>query len=173
MRPRYTDIVKTLESLDFESLVRAAVACGLEAAAVLDVDGKSLAAAGVLDETELRAIAAVVANYMRSPDHLTQMLDGEVLESSLDERLIEIAIAARCVFVVTVPSRQLRVLRFASDFRSAVERVISEARSDFSGARSLQAGSGGSSSGPAQLPLVEWGVTVRRKPNVVSDEVVK
>jgi hypothetical protein len=159
-------IVKTLESLDFRPLVRAAVANGLEAAAVLDVNGRTLAVTGAFDKVEARAIAAVIMNCMRSPDVLTRMLDGELVESTLDVRVIRIGIAARCVFVVVVPSPQLRGPQGASEnFRFEVERLISDARRDFSGARSPRVGSGGSSSGPAGLPVVEWGVTIPRKPS--------
>jgi hypothetical protein len=160
------EIVKTLESLDFRPLVRAAVADGLEAAAVLDVNGRILAVTGALDGVEARAIAAVITNCMRSPDVLTRMLDGELVESALDVRVIRIGIAARCVFVVVVPSPQLRGPQGASEnFRFEVERLISDARRDFSGTRSPRVGSGGSSSGPAELSVVEWGVTIPRKPS--------
>jgi hypothetical protein len=157
--------VKTLESLDFGSLVRAAVLDGLAAAAILDVDGKILAITGAVDDNEMHAIAAAITSCMQSADLLARMLDGELIESALDERVIGVGIAARCVFVVVVPTQQLQSDRVASDnFRSRVERVISNARADFSGARPPHIGSGGSSSGPAQLPVIEWGVTVRKKP---------
>jgi hypothetical protein len=157
-------VVKTLDDLDFRPQVRAAVVAGLDAAAVLDVDGKTLAVTGAFDEVETRAIAAVITNYMRSPDVLQRMLDGELIESALDARVIHIGIAARCVFVVVVPNRQLSGPQGASEnFRFEVERLISDARQDFSGARSPHGGSGGSSSGPADLPVIELGVTVPRR----------
>jgi hypothetical protein len=157
-------VVKTLESLDFLPLAGAAVAHGLDAAAILDVSGKTLAITGALDGNEARVLPAVIARCMRSPDLLTRMLDGELIELALDERMIHIGIAARCVFIIVVPNRQLHGPQVASDnFRLGVERMISEARADFSGARLRHVDSGGSSSGPAELPVVEWGVTVRRK----------
>ena len=146
--------------------MRAAVDTGLEAAAVLDVDGKTLAVSGALDEVEARAIAAVISNCMRSSEVLSRMLDGELVESALDTRVIRIGIATRCVFVVVVPSLQLHGPPGAAEnFRFEVERLISKAREDFEGARLLRAGSGGSSSGPAELPLLEWGITIPRKPS--------
>src|SRR5262245_6883362 len=102
-------IVRSLESLSFPALVHAAVADGLEAAAVLDVDGKMLALAGAIDSNEVHAIAAAITNCNQSLDLLTRMLDGELIESSLDERVVDIGIAARCVFVVVIPSRQRQV----------------------------------------------------------------
>jgi hypothetical protein len=150
----------TLESLDFRSLARAAVDDGLEAAAVFDVDGKALAVAGALDTIERRAITAVISNFMRSADPLTRMLAGDWIEVELHERMTSIGIAARCVFVVVVPQLQLP----ADNFRSHVERMIGDARADFSGYRAGPVGSGGSSSGPAELPVVEWTITIPRKP---------
>ena len=148
--------MKTLESLDFRSLARAAVAGGLEAAAVFDVDGKTLALTGALDDVEARATAAVITSCVQSPDVLARMLAGEQIEYALDERVIAIGIAARCVFVVVVPSGQLHGPPGAAEsFRFAVERLISDARGDFSGARSVEGGSGGSSSGPGNLPVVD------------------
>jgi hypothetical protein len=53
------------------------------------------------------------------------MLDGELVESALDVRVIRIGIAARCVFVVVVPSPQLCGPQGASEsFRFEVERLI-------------------------------------------------
>jgi len=98
-------------------------------------------------------------------DVLARMLDGELVESALDVRVIRIGIAARCVFVVVAPSPQLRGQGASESFRFEVERLISDARRDFSGARSPRVGSGGSSSGPAELCVVEWGVTIPRKPS--------
>jgi hypothetical protein len=158
--------VRTLESLGFEPLVRAAVRDGLEAAAILDVDCKVLAVAGALDDNEARALVAIVTSYMRWPQMLTRMLEGELIESQLDQRVIGTAIAARCVFVLVVPPGELHASRVASDkLRFEVERMIGTARADFSGSRPPPVGSGGSSSGPADLPVVEWGLTVRRKPS--------
>jgi hypothetical protein len=158
--------VKTLESLDFRPLARAAVVDGLEAAAVFDVNSKTLAVAGTLDDVEARAIAAVISNCMQSADVLTRMLDGELIDFALEERAIDIGIAARCVFVVVVPNTQLHGPPGAAEnFRFQVERLISDARGDFSGARSAEAGSGGSSSGPADLRVIEWGITIPRKPS--------
>jgi hypothetical protein len=144
--------------------VRRAVESGLDAAAILDVEGTPFAVAGALDDDEARAIAAVVTRRLRSPDLLGRMLAGEMMTSSLDDREVSIGIASRCVFVVVVLGRNPAVSRLAVDeLRSDVERMISEARADVSGSRPPPpTGSGGSSSGPAELPIIELGVTVRR-----------
>ena len=68
------------------------------------------------------------------------------------------------MFVVVVLGRNPAVSRIAVDeLRCDVERMISEARADVSGfGPPPPTGSGGSSSGPAELPVIEFGVTVRR-----------
>ena len=141
-----------------------AVDVGLGAAAILDTEGKPFAVAGALDDDEARAIAAVVTRRLRSPDLLARMLEGEMVTSSLDDREVGIGIAARCVFVVVILGRDSAAWRaMADDFRCEVERMITKARGDFSAPRPPVApGSGGSSSGPAELPVIEIGVTVRR-----------
>jgi hypothetical protein len=145
--------------------VRLAVEGGLAAAAILDVEGKPLAVAGALDDDEARAIEAVVTRRLRSPDLLGRMLEGEMMTSLLDEREVSIGIAASCVFVVVVLGRDPAASRVAVDeLRSDLERMISDARADVSGSRRPPpSGSGGSSSGPAELPVIELGVTVRRR----------
>jgi hypothetical protein len=146
--------------------VQLAVEAGLESAAVLDIDGKPLAVAGALDDDEARAVAAVVTRKLRSPDLLARMLEGEVMSSSLDDREVRIGIAARCVFVVAVVGPDAEAsLAAVTELHSDVTRAISEARSDFSGSpRPASPPPGGSSSGPAELPVVEIGVTVPRRP---------
>lgn len=138
---------------------------GLHAAAVFDVDGKLLTTVGALDNDELRAIGTVLTGRMREGDLLARMLEGELITSSLDDREIEIGIVANCVFVVVVPGPYAEASRIAGDaLRSDIARVIGEARADTSGSRSSPPpGSGGSSSGPAELPVIEWGVTVSRR----------
>ena len=148
----------------FSLAVQRAVDSGLGAASILDVEGKALAVAGALDDDEARAIASVVTRRLRSPDLLGRMLEGEMVTTSLDDREVSIGIAARCVFVVAVfgpdPSSCGVVV---DELRCEVERMIREARADFSGSPLPSApGSGGSSSGPAELPVIEIGVTVRR-----------
>jgi len=69
-------------------------------------------------------------------------------------RVIRIRIAARCVFVVVVSSPQLGGPQGVSEnLRFEVERLISDARRDFSGTRSPRLGSGGSSWGLPSCPL--------------------
>src|SRR3954469_11917801 len=146
---------------DFSVAVQRAVDDGLDAAAILDEEGKPFAVAGGLDDDEVCAIAAVVTRRLRIPDLLNRVLKGEMVTSSLDDREVSIGIAARCVFIVVVlcgdPERSRRLV---DDLRRDVEQIIRVERS-----RSFvpRPPSGGSSSGPAELPVIELGVTVRRR----------
>lgn len=145
----------------FSRVVQCAVDGGLAAAAIFDVDGHPLAVAGALDADEARAIGSVVTGRLRDPELLERMLAGERVAAPLDDREVQLGIAARCVFVVAILGHGSMAA-----FHDDVERAISEARADFSGSPLRSGpGSGGSSSGPAELPLVEIGVTVRRGRN--------
>jgi len=144
--------------------VRLAVEGGLGTAAILDVEGKPLAVAGALDGDEARAIAAVVTRRLRSPDLLVRMREGEMLTMSLGDREVSVGIAANCVFVVVVLGPDPAVSRVAvDDLRRDVEQMVRDARAGVSGSRPPPpTDSGGSHSGPAELPVIEVGVTVRR-----------
>jgi hypothetical protein len=138
----------------------------LAAAAIFEVDGRPVVVDGVLHEGELPAIGVMIAQLMRELDPLARMLDGGMVLWPLDERVFLIGIAARCVFVVAVlheDSRSQRTL--ANKLRDDIELEITRARADFSAAPSGSPGSGGSSSGPAELPVIEIGITVPRRSN--------
>ena len=93
-----------------------------------------------------------------------RMLAGEMMTSSLDDREVSIGIAARCVFVVAVLGRDPAAARVVDQLRCDVEQMVREARAEFTDSRPRPTGgSGGSSSGPAELPVIEIGVTVRRQ----------
>jgi hypothetical protein len=165
--PRYAEMVA--QAVTPTSATRA-----LAAAAVFDVDGKRLAVAGAVDDDEVRAIGMMIARPLQEPDPLARMLDGTMLLSPLDDRVVLVGIAARCVFVAAVlceDSESQHLL--AHELRAGIELAISIARADFSpgpsgspgsgGSGSGGSGSGGSSSGPAELPVIEIGITVPRK----------
>lgn len=151
----------------FEMAVRHAVEAGLEAAAILDAKGKPLAIAGTLDNDEARAVAAHATRQIRTSDLLDRLQRGETLTASLGEREARIGIAANCVFFVVVfPSDPAAVSLVdpVDGLRSDIEEMVRDAKSDAS--TSLlppPSNSGGSSSGPAELPCVEVGVTVPRR----------
>jgi hypothetical protein len=136
------------------------------AAAILDGKGKPLAVAGALDNDEARAVAAHATRQVRSPDLLGRLLRGETLTSSLSEREVRIGIAANCVFfVVVLPRDQAAMSLVAVDeLRSDIEEMVRDAKSGISTPLPPPpTNRGGSSSGPAELPVVEVGVTVRRR----------
>jgi hypothetical protein len=148
----------------YSVVVANAVTRGLAAAAVFEVDGKPLAVSGAIDDDEVRAIGMMIARPLRDPEALERMLGGAMVLSLLDDRKVLVGIAARCVFVAAVLHGDLRWSRAcAYELHDDLEREISKARADFSGVPPSSPGSGGSSSGPAELPVIEIGVTVRRK----------
>lgn len=159
---RFTAPDFAVPNVGFEAAVRVGVEEGLDAAAICDVEGNPLAVSGELDADEVQAIGMILTGRMREADRLARMLDDQVLTSPLGEREITIGIAANCVFVVAVRNPVGRALAF-DGFRSFVERLINDARARVPGSRPPLGGSGGSSSGPAELPVVEWGVTVPRR----------
>jgi hypothetical protein len=138
----------------------------MEAAAILDSKGKPVAVAGALDDHEARAIAAHAIRLGRTADLLDRMAGGELLMASLGEREARVGIAAGCVFFVVILPRDPAAMSLVAmdEFRSDIEGIVRQAR--FGGPKSQlppPTNSGGSSSGPAELPVVEVGVTVRRR----------
>lgn len=157
--------MKTLAQLDFAFPTREIVNAGFNAAAVLDVEGHLLAVAGAFNEAMMRAVASVVTGRMRTSELLARMLDGELIAAYIRQREFIIGIAAECVFVAVETGAPAHASRVATNaFRDAIARMIRLARADLSGTIVPPSGSGSSSSGPAELPVIEWGVTVRRKP---------
>jgi hypothetical protein len=161
----------------FEIAVQRAVNAGLEAAAILDAKGKPLAVAGALDNDEARAVAAHATRQVRSPDLLERLMRGEMLTASLGEREARIGIAANSVFFVVVLPRNPAAMSLVvantgdvvigdplDELRADIEAIVRDAKYGVSGSSGPPpTNSGGSSSGPAELPVVEIGVTVPRR----------
>ena len=145
-----------MDIAELELAVENAVSASVVGAAILDGEGKPLAIAGALDADEARAVAAHATRDGAAPQRL---LAGEQRTILLGDRKAVVGIAARSVFYVVVCD-------VAADhgaverLRSELERLIQNARA----ARGMIAsgGSGGSSSGPAELPVIELGITVRK-----------
>jgi hypothetical protein len=151
--------VKTLE---LSVLVERAVADGLAAAAVANRFGQTLALAGALDSDEVRPIAGLVTHRLKSEGIGRRLFAGQMVEFSLDERNVSIGIAAQFVFVVVVFAEVTEASRErARTLRREVEQVL--AGTDLVGAPPWARGGGGSSSGPAVLPVIEIGLTVPRR----------
>ncbi len=157
-RARYTPGVANDELM---RVLNRAVADGVTAAAVLDRAGKPLAVAGALAEDEARPLAGLVVNRADSHDLIGRMFGGEMIELSLEERDVSIGIAGRRVFVVVVLGAAREATReIATRLRNEVSQLLSWVQADLPG---WTHGSGGSSSGPAELPVIELGVTVKRR----------
>jgi hypothetical protein len=155
-RPRYSALV-------VKATASTPATRGLAAAAIFEVDGKRLAVAGALDNDEVRAIGMMIARPLQDPDPLERMLDGAMLLSPLDDRVVLVGIASRCVFVAAVLHEDTRSQRaLAHELLDNVEREISRARAAVRAPPISSPGGGGSSSGPAELPVIELGITVRR-----------
>ncbi len=82
---------------------------------------------------------------------------------TLDDRDVAVGIARRQLFVVAVlgPSPPA-TLPLVHELRDDVERML-PTRDDVGVPPPWTGGGGGSGSGPAELPLIEFGVTVRRE----------
>ena len=108
-------------------------------------------------------LAALVLYRLKSDDLASRLLAGEILALTLDDRDVAVGIAKRQLFVVAVigaaTSATLAVVR---ELRDDVERML--ASDDVTApAPPWTAGGGGSGSGPAELPLIELGITVGRE----------
>jgi len=150
----------------FAIAVVLAVKGGMEAAAILDSKGKPVAVAGALDDHEARAIAAHATRLGKTANLLDRMVRGELLIASLGEREARVGIAAGCVFFVVIFPRDPAAMSLVAmdEFRTAIEEIIRHAK--FGAPKSQvppPTSSGGSSSGPAELPVVEIGLTMRRR----------
>ena len=149
----------------FDHACAHAVGGGITAAALIDRDAKVVALAGTLADTDVRAIVGVLSQSLKGDELARVVFAGASFEFALDQQTVSIRVAARCVFVVVVISdasvaTELR----AESLHLETERIVREL---FGDERSPPRGpdSGGSASGPAELPLLELGVTPGVKPN--------
>lgn len=151
---RYRGGVKVLS---LTAVVEEAIEDGLVGAALLDHHGRPIALAGTFGALEVRLIAGVVMRRFESEDRRARLDAGELLELELDGRTFAVGIAAKRAFVVAEAAAK----------RGAAERLHQQAayviREMLASGAPLLGDDGGSSSGPAGLPVIEWGVTVRVK----------
>lgn len=148
---------------ELEEAVVRAVECGLDAAALLDRDGNMLASAGDLDIHEPRAIAAFITHSLKGEALATRLFGGEIVPFELSGKHAMLGIAARSVFVIAIG--QPETSNAARGLHDEVSRFIT-AMLELTAppAEPPISGPPGSPSGPAQLPVIEFGVTpgVRR-----------
>jgi len=149
----------------FATVAKHAVADGLDAVAVLDSEGRLLALAGDLDANETRAVAAF-AN--RDSDDRSRLMNGDVLDASIDDQPARVAIAASVWIVMVFPRDPSELQRVVDRLRMQCDQIVAMANEESARDDILpppSSSGGGSSSGPAELPLVEVGITVRRGQN--------
>jgi hypothetical protein len=145
----------------FQEVLDRAVADGLAAAALVDRNGRTMALAGELDEDIAMRLAALVMYRVKSADLATRLFAGEVVSVALDDREVAVGVARRQLFVVAVLRVSTPAMRkLVRELRNDVERMLCDAQP---GAWRPRSGGGGDSGpDPAELALIEYGVTVPR-----------
>jgi len=147
----------------FTAVLARAVEDGLVAAALVDRDGRAIGLAGAISEEEAMPLAALVMYRLKSDDLASRLFTGEILSLTLDDRDVAVGVAKRQLFVVAVlppstPAMLAIVRQLCDDVEGLLQANAVEAPPPWQG----DDGSG-SGSGPAQLPLVEFGLTIRRE----------
>jgi hypothetical protein len=141
--------------------VERAVEVGLAGAAVVDYLSNTVAVAGTLAAGDVRPIMGDARCRLVSEGTMRRMLGGEMIQVSLDDRTVAIGIAAQFLFVIVAFAEVTKATRaLASALRRDVERLIDETQTDAGNAPPWTRGGGGSSSGPANVPVIEIGVTI-------------
>jgi hypothetical protein len=118
---------------------------------------------GSISDEEAMPLAALVMYRLKSGDLASRLFAGEILSLTLDERDVAVGVAKKQLFVVAVlgvstPATLDRV----RELREDIERMLADSTMD-AAIPPWNTGSGGSGSGPAELPLVEFGITVGRE----------
>jgi hypothetical protein len=146
----------------FETRLIRAVKDGLVAVALVDREGVTISCIGAIGEEEAMPLAAYVMDRLRTDDLTSRLFEGEILTLALDDRAVAVGVAGRQLFVVAV----------LGDWTAATQALVRELRDDIDGMlpepdfgvdAAPWARAGGSTSGPAELPLIEHGITVRRE----------
>jgi hypothetical protein len=145
----------------FAGLLQQAVAEGLVAAALVDRDGNTIDLAGEITDDEAMPLAAVVMYRLKSADLAARLFAGEIVALDLDGRDVAVGIARRQLFIVVVlPALVPTALALVAELRDAVAARLP---GDTTVPPPWRTGGGDSGAGPAELPVIELGVTVRRK----------
>ena len=157
----YTAAVK-----QFTGLLDRAIAEGLEGAALVDRDGKTIGLAGALEEEEAMPLAALVMYRMKSADLAPRLFGGGVLTLTLDDREVAVAVARRQLFVVAVLGVAMAptlpgssAVEIVRDLRDAVAKALHDPDREVAYVSRPGGGDGGAS--PAEASLLEYGITVR------------
>ena len=145
----------------FDSLLTRAIADGLDGVALVDRNGNAVATAGSLSDEVAMPLVALVLYRLKSDDLADRLFAGEVVVVPLDDREVAVAIARRQLFIVATKDPRLPDFeeRVAA-LRDAVARELADNAAPVS---PWTGGAGGSGSGPAELPVVELGITMPRR----------
>jgi hypothetical protein len=143
-------------------LLARAMADGLVAATLVTRNGETVGLTGAITEEEATALAALVMQRLKS-DELASRLDaGEIVSLALDDREVAVGIFKRAVLVTAVLSASTPAqLELVRELRYALGRML-PGTSEEPAAPPSSGGTSGSGSGPAELPLIEFGITVAR-----------
>jgi hypothetical protein len=137
---------------------------GLVAAALVDRHGNTVDFAGAISEEEAMPLAALVMFRLKSSNLSQRLFMGEILTVDLDERTVSLGIAKRQLFVVAVMTKATAAALELVDELN--ERIISQLTSmelETGAAPFPTRGGGGvSDSGPTEMELIEYGITVPR-----------
>jgi len=148
----------------FARVLAHAIDDGLEGAALVDASGHTVSLAGAIAEEEALPLAALVMyrlNSARLGDLASRLFAGEFLSLSLEGREVAVGVAKRQLFVVAVLGADTPAMHeLARTLRDRVADLLADPDENLSAPP--WSAPGGSSSGPAELPLIELGITVRR-----------
>jgi hypothetical protein len=143
------------------ALLSDAAADCLVGAALVDPNERVIAIGGTIDEDEAVPFAKFALHRARSEDLKARLFAGEIVTTELDDRYVAVAVARRQLFVVAiVPVATPAVLDRVRKLRDRVAAMLDG--QDGVAVPSAR-GSGGSNSGPAELSLVEYGITITRE----------
>jgi hypothetical protein len=133
----------------FADAVQVAVDVGLDAAAVVDGNGRVLAIAGLLEEDEARATVTHATQSDDAPELLERMRNLQLIRAGLHDRDARIGFVAENVFFVVVFPVQERTSRpVVAELRADLLQAIHRA-----GTRLLLPPTrSGGPAGPAELP---------------------
>jgi len=158
----YAEIAYGLIRYQMSARLKAAIEQGLVAAALIEGDGTAVAFAGAITADEVRPLAAFVIYRSARDDVGARLLAGEIISLALDSRDVALGIAARKLIVVAVlATSSAAQLALVESLRDDIARLLSD-RSREGSAPPPPNAAGGSGSGPADLQLVEFGITVPR-----------
>jgi hypothetical protein len=151
------ELVRT--QLVFAGMLNNALREGLVGVALVDRDGTVVGRAGEIDEDEAMPMTTLV--MMRaskaSGDLSDRLFGGEIVVAELDKGDVAVGVAGKQLFVVAVLGRaDVDVVRA---LRDTVAKLVHDAGPRFM-PTPRSGGSGGS--GPDDLALIEFGITVPR-----------